>query len=227
VYADQSGPEVEACLTEHAAADPNWSLEVTQRAVVPDEACLIEEILLNWSQPLPPHALPHCNLILTTGGTGFAPRDVTPEATRAVLQKLAPGMTEAVLAETIEKEPYAMLSRGVAGVRHSSIIVNLPGRPKAVRENLAVLTPVLGHAVDQASRPAVTPAVPAGPTYTVGRVPAVAEKKPTPFASPSKVKPMSGWRPEPGTGRAAGAGRPWASSPEEPPARHLGRAERP
>jgi molybdenum cofactor synthesis domain-containing protein len=88
------------------------------------------------------------DIILTTGGTGFAPRDVTPEATREVLEKEAPGLAEAMRAESLKKTPTAMLSRAVAGTRKATLIVNLPGSPKAARENLEVILPALSHAVE-------------------------------------------------------------------------------
>lgn len=87
------------------------------------------------------------NLILTTGGTGFSPRDNTPEATRAVIERDAPGLAEAMRAETLRQTPTAMISRGVCGIRAGTLIINLPGAPKAVRECFAVVRPVLGHAV--------------------------------------------------------------------------------
>lgn len=87
------------------------------------------------------------NLIVTTGGTGFAPRDNTPEATRAVIEREAPGLAEAMRAETLKKTPLAMISRGVCGVRSGTLIVNLPGSPRAVRECFEVIRPVLAHAV--------------------------------------------------------------------------------
>ncbi len=87
------------------------------------------------------------NLIVTTGGTGLAPRDNTPEATRAVIQKEAPGLAEAMRMETLRQTPLAMVSRGVCGVRSGTLIINLPGSPKAVRESFAVIKPVLPHAI--------------------------------------------------------------------------------
>jgi molybdopterin adenylyltransferase len=87
------------------------------------------------------------NLIVTTGGTGLAPRDNTPEATRAVIEREAPGLGEAMRAETLRQTPLAMLSRGVCGVRTGTLIINLPGAPKAVRECFAVIQPVLKHAI--------------------------------------------------------------------------------
>ena len=86
-------------------------------------------------------------MVLTTGGTGFAPRDVTPEATRAVIEREAPGLAEAMRAESLKITKHAMLSRAVCGLRGRTLIVNLPGSPKAVVEALAVLAPVLPHAV--------------------------------------------------------------------------------
>jgi molybdopterin adenylyltransferase len=89
------------------------------------------------------------DLIVTTGGTGVAPRDVTPEATRAVIDRELPGMAEAMRAESLKKTPHAMISRAVAGVRKQTLIVNLPGSPRAVRENLAVILPALSHAIEK------------------------------------------------------------------------------
>src|SRR5690606_5833444 len=88
------------------------------------------------------------DLILTTGGTGFAPRDVTPEATRTVLERETPGIAEALRAESLKVTRHAMLSRGVAGIRGRTLIINLPGNPRAVRENMDVLLPVLPHALE-------------------------------------------------------------------------------
>ena len=91
---------------------------------------------------------PDVNLILTTGGTGFGPRDHTPEATRQVIEREAPGLSEAMRIETLKNTPMAMISRGVSGIRSSTLIVNLPGSPKAVRESFEVIKPVLNHAID-------------------------------------------------------------------------------
>jgi len=87
------------------------------------------------------------DLILTTGGTGFAPRDVTPEATRAVIQREAPGLAEAMRAESLQKTKHAMLSRALAGIRGRTLIINLPGSPKGALENLQTILPVLPHAI--------------------------------------------------------------------------------
>lgn len=88
------------------------------------------------------------NLIITTGGTGLGPRDNTPEATKNVIEREAPGIAEAIRSETLKNTMMAMLSRGICGVRGSTLIINLPGSPKAVKESLAVIAPVLPHAVD-------------------------------------------------------------------------------
>lgn len=90
---------------------------------------------------------PDVNLIVTTGGTGFSPRDNTPEATRNVIEREAPGLAEAMRMETLKQTPMAMISRGVCGIRSGALIINLPGSPKAVRESFAVIAPVLQHAI--------------------------------------------------------------------------------
>ncbi|MGH9945135.1 MAG: MogA/MoaB family molybdenum cofactor biosynthesis protein, partial [Pyrinomonadaceae bacterium] len=107
----------------------------------PDELELLSERLREYADR------PEVNLIVTTGGTGLGPRDHTPEATRAVIEREAPGLAEAMRAETLKQTPTAMLSRGVCGVRAGALIVNLPGSPKAVRECFNIIRPVLGHAV--------------------------------------------------------------------------------
>lgn len=110
--------------------------------VVPDETEIIAERLRRWSDEL---AL---DLILTTGGTGLSPRDVTPEATLAVVERQVPGIAEAMREEGRRHTPMAMLSRAVVGVRGRTLIVNLPGSEKGVRENLATIRPVLSHAIE-------------------------------------------------------------------------------
>lgn len=113
-----------------------------ETTTVPDEREQIAAKLVEWSDSL---AL---DLILTTGGTGFAPRDVTPEATADVLERQAPGIAEAIRLESLRVTRHAMLSRGVAGIRKRTLIVNLPGSPKGAVESLAVLIPVLPHALE-------------------------------------------------------------------------------
>jgi len=110
--------------------------------IVPDEADTIAAKLAQWADN------GEIDLILTTGGTGLAPRDTTPEATLSILDKVAPGFTEAMRAETSKATPYAILSRAVAGVRKKCLIINLPGSPKAVRECLEVVLPSIPHAVE-------------------------------------------------------------------------------
>ncbi len=114
---------------------------VSEQHILPDERAPLEALLIRLSDEV------RMDLICTTGGTGLSPRDVTPEATRAVLDREIPGMAEAMRAESLKKTPHAMLSRGIAGVRGRTLIINLPGSPKAVRENLEVLLPAIPHAV--------------------------------------------------------------------------------
>jgi molybdopterin adenylyltransferase len=115
---------------------------ITAGAIIPDERELIEGTLREWSDEK------GLNLILTTGGTGLAPRDITPEATRAVIDREAPGIAEAMRAASLQHTPFGMLSRGVAGTRRRTLIINLPGSPKAVKECLECILPVLPHAVN-------------------------------------------------------------------------------
>lgn len=115
---------------------------VTHQHVVPDDGPMITETLRAWCDE------GRIDLVLTTGGTGFAPRDVTPEATQAVIDRPAPGFAEAMRAASLRVTPHAMLSRAIAGIRVHTLIVNLPGSPKAVRENLEVILPALPHAVE-------------------------------------------------------------------------------
>jgi molybdenum cofactor synthesis domain-containing protein len=136
VYEDKSGPVIHRLVTERLTA------VVEQMAVVPDEIEQIKQTLLEWVDR---HGL---DLILTTGGTGFAPRDVTPEATRLVIQKEAPGLIFAMLRDSLAVTPHAMLSRMAAGIRGQTLIVNLPGSPKAARENLETILPALPHALE-------------------------------------------------------------------------------
>jgi molybdopterin adenylyltransferase len=117
--------------------------EVRHYEMLPDERPLIEASLARLADSC------EIDLILTTGGTGVAPRDVTPEATREVIDRELPGMAEAMRAAGLLKTPRAMISRAIAGIRKQTLIVNLPGSPKAVRENLAVILPALEHAIEK------------------------------------------------------------------------------
>ena len=136
IYEDHSGPEIERLLR---AVFGSEALFVT--AVIPDEQERIAATLRDFAD------VRHCDLIVTTGGTGITPRDVTPEATRAVLEKELPGFGEAMRTQSFARVPTAILSRGTAGTRGASLIVNLPGKPKAVAECLAVLAPAIREAV--------------------------------------------------------------------------------
>ncbi len=120
-----------------------------ERRVVPDELTAIAGAL----NELADRAL----LILTTGGTGFAPRDVTPEATREVLDREAPGIAEAIRADAIARTPHALLSRGVAGLRGGTLVVNLPGSPGGCRDGFAVIQPALEHGLELAAGETATP----------------------------------------------------------------------
>jgi len=115
--------------------------QVVQQAILPDELSLLRQKLADWADS------GELDVILTTGGTGFAPRDVTPEATQVVIERPAPGLAEAMRAASVKVTPHAMLSRAVAGIRKRTLIVNLPGSPKAALENLEVILPVLPHAI--------------------------------------------------------------------------------
>lgn len=130
---DESGPLL-AHLADEAGAD------VEAMEVVPDDYSLVEDRLHHYVDD-------DFALILTTGGTGFTPDDITPEATRAVIEREAPGLAEAMRAESLRHTPHGMLSRGVSGIAHRTIIINFPGSPKAVAQLFPVVAPVLPHAV--------------------------------------------------------------------------------
>lgn len=132
---DTAGPAVAALLTQAG-------YEIAYTELIPDEPVMISETLIRCADKI---WLP---LIVTTGGTGFSPRDVTPEATKAVCQRMTPGIPEAMRAASLAITPRAMLSRAEAGIRGLSLIVNLPGSPKAACENLSAVLPSLEHGLD-------------------------------------------------------------------------------
>ena len=131
---DASGPALSNLIQAEG-----WS--VVRQELLPDDESAIRVILANWADS------GEMDVILTTGGTGFAARDVTPEATRAVIERQAPGLAEAMRAASLKITPHAMLSRIVTGMRGKTIIINLPGSPKGAVENLQVILSVLPHAV--------------------------------------------------------------------------------
>ena len=115
--------------------------EIVGKTVVPDDLEPLTALLVKAADR------EDVNLVITTGGTGFAPRDNTPEATLAAIERAAPGIAEAMRMQTLSKTPMAMISRGVCGIRGGTLIINLPGSPKGVRESFAVIAPVLNHAI--------------------------------------------------------------------------------
>lgn len=129
---DEGGPLVAGILRDAG-------YEVSETAIVPDEQTEIEAILVSIADGY------RADLIVTTGGTGFAPRDITPEATKAVCPRLCPGIPEAMRAASMRITPRGMLSRAEAGIRQSSLIINLPGSPKAAKENLEAVLPAIDH----------------------------------------------------------------------------------
>lgn len=133
---DLSGPAIQELLRPMGA-------ELEEYRLVPDELPEIQKAIMEWADQK------QVDLILTTGGTGVHPRDVTPEATRPLLDKEIPGMAEAMRSASMAKTPHAMLSRGLAGVRKKTLVVNLPGSPKAVRENLSIILPAIAHALEK------------------------------------------------------------------------------
>lgn len=135
-YEDLSGPEIERVLGELGFADAQWI-----RIVMPDERKRIEEMLRRLCDE------ERCDLVLTTGGTGPAPRDVTPEATRAILERELPGFGEIMRVQSFARVPTAILSRSTAGTRGRTLIVNLPGNPKAIGECLPLVAAAIREAI--------------------------------------------------------------------------------
>lgn len=133
---DLSGEEIRKLVAEIPA-------EVKAYEVIPDEKYLIKDKLVEYADEL---AL---DIIITTGGTGVSPRDVTPDATLEVIDKEIPGMAEVMRFESLKKTPRAMISRAVVGLRGCTLIINLPGSPKGVRENLSAILPAISHAVEK------------------------------------------------------------------------------
>jgi molybdenum cofactor synthesis domain-containing protein len=131
---DASGPALVRLVHEQG-----WSVD--RQALLPDDQNAIRDLLTAWADS------GDLDVILTTGGTGFAPRDITPEATRQVIEREAPGLAEAMRAASLKITPHAMLSRIVTGIRKRTLIINLPGSPKGAVENLQVVIPVLPHAI--------------------------------------------------------------------------------
>jgi len=131
---DVSGPVLIGLLEEMGA-------QITAREILSDDLEPLADKLRTFAERA------DVNLIVTTGGTGFSPRDNTPEATRAVIEKEAPGLAEAMRLETLKQTPMAMVSRGVCGITSATLIINLPGSPKGVRESFNVIRPVLPHAI--------------------------------------------------------------------------------
>lgn len=141
-YADLSGPEVLAFLEE--ALDSEWQAEVR---VIPDERTLVEQTLIELVDDI------GCCLVITTGGTGPAPRDITPDATAAVCDRILPGFGEQMRAISLRHVPTAILSRQVGGTRGSALILNLPGAPKAIRETIDEVFPAVPYCVDLVGGP--------------------------------------------------------------------------
>ncbi len=131
---DTKGTAIKEILNQHG-----WIVVI--EAIVPDDIIQIQDHLIGWSDKQ------QVNIILTAGSTGFSPRDIAPEATLGVVERIAPGIAEAMRSTSLQITPHAMLSRAVAGIRGKTLIINLPGSPKGAVENLQVILPVLTHAV--------------------------------------------------------------------------------
>lgn len=160
-YDDRTGPVIREIMSQDAVID------ITQYLIVPDDVQAIRTTLIDWADNKGLH------LILTNGGTGFTYRDVTPEATKSVVEKEAPGLVYAMLRESLAVTPHAMLSRSAAGIRGITLIVNLPGSPKAARENLLAILPAIPHALELLSD---SPQVRTGHNFDVGHGPDIEPK---------------------------------------------------
>ena len=136
VREDSSGPAIAAVLAGIA-------IDVRQTLIIPDEKDKIKEAIVKWAD------IDNLDLIITTGGTGVSPRDLTPDATLEVIDRQLPGMAEAMRHQSMQITPYAMISRAIAGIRGRALIVNLPGSPKGAKENLNVILPALKHAIEK------------------------------------------------------------------------------
>jgi molybdopterin adenylyltransferase len=132
---DKSGEAIREILS-------SMDVRIVDYDIIPDEKELIIEKLVKWADE------DNLDMVITTGGTGLTPRDVTPEATLAVVDRIVPGFAEAMRAESLKKTPMAMLSRAIVGTRGKCLIINLPGSPRAVRECLEVILPALPHALE-------------------------------------------------------------------------------
>lgn len=134
IYQDKSGPVVAELLKE-------YGYDIINTIIIPDEKNTIKNALLTLCEQ-------GVHLIVTTGGTGFAPRDITPEATKEIIEREAPGIAEYMRQRSMEITPRGMLSRGIAGIKATSLIINLPGSPKGATENLSFVLPHLAHGLD-------------------------------------------------------------------------------
>jgi len=138
-YEDRSGPAIQEVLSSLEGLDIEWA----NYEIIPDEEDLISRTLIQWCDK------DRLDLILTTGGTGPSPRDRTPEATKFVLDFEIPGIPEMMRAAVRDQVPTAILTRGLAGVRKKTLIINLPGSPKAVRENVEAILPIMVHLLEK------------------------------------------------------------------------------